>query len=227
MTGAILALLYLKEELAVFNRLTVLDENLDDSPFRLSLNLIHDLHRLNDADERVFRDLGAFFNKRRTVGRRGMIEGAHHWRLDEGDVPLLLGLRRRSGWHGNPSRSRNSRGGRVKRSHTLRRKAQGYLDSGRLATDLEFKILLLNREFGKFRTPNEINDLFDLFDVQIGALVAFLKNCGVRAAPEGSRSKESENQRQFPFFEQFLTKIIQNPPRMPRFENSPDEANKE
>src|SRR5262245_34435083 len=43
-----------KERLAVLDSLTVLDEDLGHSPGRLDLDFVHELHRLDDADDLSF-----------------------------------------------------------------------------------------------------------------------------------------------------------------------------
>ncbi len=51
------ALFNLEEPLAVFDRLTVFDENLQNRALGFGLDLIHDFHRFDDADDRVLDDL--------------------------------------------------------------------------------------------------------------------------------------------------------------------------
>jgi hypothetical protein len=50
-------LFHLEKALAVFDRLAVLHQHLDDGdPLNLGLDLVHDLHGLDNADHRVFDD---------------------------------------------------------------------------------------------------------------------------------------------------------------------------
>ena len=62
------ALPQLEEPLAVFDRLAVLDQDLDDRALGFSLDLVHDLHRFDDADQRVILDLRADVHERLTLG---------------------------------------------------------------------------------------------------------------------------------------------------------------
>ena len=64
------ALLNLEETLPVFDRLTVLDEDLKDRAFNLRLNLVHDLHGFDDADDGILGDFGVYLNIGRTFRRR-------------------------------------------------------------------------------------------------------------------------------------------------------------
>jgi hypothetical protein len=40
--------------------------------------------------------------------------------------------------------------------------------AGGPAADFEFKALVLDREFGEFGTLHQVDDLFDLFEIQNG-----------------------------------------------------------
>ena len=48
-----------EKRLAVFDGLAILDIDLDDFTGRLRLNFVHQLHRLDDADDRVRFDVAA------------------------------------------------------------------------------------------------------------------------------------------------------------------------
>src|SRR5579862_5850317 len=58
------------EALAVFDRLAVFNEDFEDAAFGFRLNLVHDLHGLNDADDRLLLELCADFDEGRAF-RRG------------------------------------------------------------------------------------------------------------------------------------------------------------
>lgn len=68
----------LEESLAVFDRLAILDQNLDDIPFGLSLNFIHDLHRFDDTDHGVLYHLRAYVGEGFALRRGGPVKGADH-----------------------------------------------------------------------------------------------------------------------------------------------------
>lgn len=54
-----LALFNFEEALAIFDRLPIFDQSFDDGSLKLRLNLVHDFHRLDDADDGVLDDFGA------------------------------------------------------------------------------------------------------------------------------------------------------------------------
>ena len=59
-----------KKRLAVLDRLTIFDVNLDHFTNRLRLNLIHQFHRFNDTDNRVGLDVTANLHERIRSRRR-------------------------------------------------------------------------------------------------------------------------------------------------------------
>src|SRR5262249_42256860 len=59
-----------KKRLAVFYRLAILDINLYYFTTRLGLNLVHELHRLDDAHDRLRFDVAADLHKRVRRRRR-------------------------------------------------------------------------------------------------------------------------------------------------------------
>src|SRR6185437_3333445 len=97
----------LEEQLAVLDRLSVLGVDPPNDPLLLGLDLVHQLHRLEDADGLAGADRVAFLDERRRPRRRRAVEGADHRRLDldrarverrrggRGGRGLLLRARRR------------------------------------------------------------------------------------------------------------------------------------
>src|SRR5215475_619835 len=78
--------------LAVFDRLAVFDEDFGDGSAGVGWNLVHQLHRLDDAERLSGLDRVAQFNEGFSRRRRGAIESADDRRGD--DVQFLF---RRSG----------------------------------------------------------------------------------------------------------------------------------
>src|SRR3954470_3726561 len=70
-----------EERLAVLDRAAVLDERLDQAARALGLDLVHQLHRLDDAEHLALLHHCADLDERRVVGRSGPVEGP-----DEGRV---------------------------------------------------------------------------------------------------------------------------------------------
>ncbi len=91
-----------------------LDEDLDDLAFRFGLDLVHQLHRFDDADDLTFADALADLDEGGRLGRRRPIEGANERRADE-----------RSRAFGGPvdGRRRGERDGRTRSSGGGRRQA--------------------------------------------------------------------------------------------------------
>src|SRR5213075_665277 len=71
-----------EERLAVLHRLAVLDEDRLDRARGVGVDLVHQLHRLDDADHVALLDLLPDLDECLGVGGRRAIEGADHRRLD-------------------------------------------------------------------------------------------------------------------------------------------------
>src|SRR5882724_7644660 len=69
--------------LAVLDVLAVLNEDLDDLAVGLGLDLVHELHGLDDADDLPLANAGAHLGEGGRVGRRRAVEGADERRRDE------------------------------------------------------------------------------------------------------------------------------------------------
>src|SRR5258707_9782242 len=69
---------YQEEWLAELDGLAVLDHDLGDAPRHLGLDLVHQLHRLDDADDLPLLDHVALGHERRGIGLGGTIERADH-----------------------------------------------------------------------------------------------------------------------------------------------------
>src|SRR5690606_18771833 len=77
-----------EQRLSVLHRLAVLHEDRLDDARRVGLDLVHELHRLDDADGLAFLDAVAHLDEGLRVRRRGPVERADHGRLDD----VALGL---------------------------------------------------------------------------------------------------------------------------------------
>src|SRR5690349_24778491 len=86
-----------EERLPVFDGLRVGGENLGHDARDLGFDLVHDLHRLDDAEDLPFRDARTHRDVRLGTRLGGRIEGADHGRLDL--VPPALRLWRRGRLH--------------------------------------------------------------------------------------------------------------------------------
>src|SRR6185312_3464464 len=88
--------LELEQQLAVLDRLAVLGVDPRDEALLLGLDLVHQLHRLEDAEGLAGADGVALLDERRRARRRGAVKGADHRRLD----PDHAGIERRRGRRG-------------------------------------------------------------------------------------------------------------------------------
>src|SRR5436309_3786730 len=66
-----------EERLTELDGLAVLAQDLADRAGSVGLNLVHDLHRLDDADRITDLDDAADLDERFRAGARGTVEGAH------------------------------------------------------------------------------------------------------------------------------------------------------
>src|SRR5271155_4948271 len=91
-----------EERLAVFDRLAALNEALDDLTGGVGLDLVHELHGFDDAENLSVLDLIADFHKGRRARRGRLIEGADDGRLDDVQPGVLVwgivGLHRSVRW---------------------------------------------------------------------------------------------------------------------------------
>src|SRR5512134_1937536 len=81
-----------EERLAELHGGGVLDEDLGDRPVGLRLDLVHELHRLDDAERLALLHLRADVDERRRLGRRRPVERADERRVHD-DARLVGGLR--------------------------------------------------------------------------------------------------------------------------------------
>lgn len=170
-----LALLDLEKALAVFDRLPVFSEDFENGPLCFRLDLVHDLHRLNDADDGVFDDFSPNIDERLALRGRRAVKGAHHGGFDVGNPWLFfwpaIGRSRRDGgcsggrWVGRRCIARRERRVRPAAAGADNRQAVGS------AANLQLETLFLDGEFGQFGPLHQFNDLLNLFEVQKGALV--------------------------------------------------------
>src|ERR1043165_1194287 len=82
-----------EELLAVLDRLAVLRIDLDDRPVGVRLDLVPQLHRLEDAEDLPFRDAVADVHERLGFGVRRTVERADDRRLDDVETGVRVFLR--------------------------------------------------------------------------------------------------------------------------------------
>src|SRR5262245_55639355 len=101
----------LEQRLVELDRFTVLAEDGGDLAADFGGNLVEDLHRFNDANDRRGIDAIADFDERLGLGIGPRVERANHRALDDRDV-RALGRRRLGRRSGASRRSRRQWGGR-------------------------------------------------------------------------------------------------------------------
>src|SRR6266508_2803170 len=72
----------LKQRLSELHGFGVVEHHLGDYSFSLRFNLVHDLHRLDDANHRLWMHLSSYFDVRRGFGGGSTVEGANHRRFN-------------------------------------------------------------------------------------------------------------------------------------------------
>src|SRR6266436_9977192 len=85
-----------KERLSVLDRATVLHQHVDEAAGLLRFDLVHQLHRLDDAEHLAFLDHLPDVHEGRAVGRGGAVERADERRID-GEGLVVPGGRRSLG----------------------------------------------------------------------------------------------------------------------------------
>src|SRR3989449_2172196 len=81
----------LEQRLPVLDRLAVRHERLEDLAVAIRLDLVHQLHRLDDAQHLTLLHTLRDFDERTGAGPAGSVEGAHDRRLHQVDVGGLDG----------------------------------------------------------------------------------------------------------------------------------------
>ena len=153
-----------EQRLAELHRAAVLDENLRDHSAHLGLDLVHHLHRLDDANHGVGRDRVANLDVRLRLGRRLAVERADHRRLDL-RLGRLLRCRRCGGSLGrcrHGGRDRRGRGQVMLHLHLLRFALAG----GTAQLDLESLLLHLELREGVFL--HQVDDAFYVLEFHGG-----------------------------------------------------------
>src|SRR5438105_1198699 len=80
-----------EEDLSEFHGRGVFDRHFADRAAHFRFDLVHDLHRLDDAQRLAGRDAAAALHVGTGAGLGRAVEGPHHGRLDLDQVALLLG----------------------------------------------------------------------------------------------------------------------------------------
>src|SRR5439155_260023 len=138
--------LELEQELAELDRLCVVDVDRANDPLALGLDLVHQLHRLEDAERLPGTDRVADLDERRRVGLRRAVEGADHRRLDPDEA-----VRRRR----DRSEIQLLRGGERRRRPAHR---SGTIDA---ATHRYAHVVLVDRHLADARLLDDADDLAD------------------------------------------------------------------
>src|SRR5690606_1943181 len=151
-----------KQRLAVLDRLRVFHENLFDPAPRLGLDLVHELHGLDNAKRLADFDDVAHFDVRLRIGSGGAVKGADHGRRDLYEV---VRLRRLGG------RRRGVRRGRrlSRREHRRSLRGRNGLRHALFDLDLEFRGFQL--KLNDVRVGQHVDELLYLLQIQRGFLL--------------------------------------------------------
>ena len=154
-----------EQGLAVLDRLAVLDQDLDDGAGELGLDLVHQLHGLDDAEGVTGLDGAADRDEGLGTGVGGPVERADHRRLDG---LATAGSRWLGGCCGGGSlRGRHGGGGRL--GGGLRRQVHDLGDrSRRSLDDAHAAFGFGDFEFGNAGLGNEVDQGFEFAQIHAG-----------------------------------------------------------
>src|SRR6266850_1752668 len=151
----------LEQRLPVFHRLPVRHERLEDLAVAVRLDLVHQFHRLDDAQDLSLLDLVADLHERARPGRAGAVEGADDRRLHQVEIGGF-----------------DHRGAGRRRLHgLLRRHRSGCRDARRTVRDgaplhqLDLEAVALQLELDEARGFDVLHQLLD-FTVQTSSVHA-------------------------------------------------------
>src|SRR5689334_25369526 len=157
-----------EELLAVLDGLAVARVHGEDLALDVRLDLVHQLHRLDDAEDLALRDALADLRERIRLGRRRTIERSDDRRRDHVDVRLrlrlLLGRSRdgtRSGGKGGGAASRLRRGRNRGDDRDLRAR-------GAVPVDAQAETRALDLEAAEPAVGDEVDELANLFQREHG-----------------------------------------------------------
>ena len=151
--------------MAELDRLAVLDEHLDDLAGALRLDLVHHLHRLDDADDALVADALPHSGEGVRLGRRRGVEGADHRGGD-----LLDGGARRASVAGPPAspplRGASPRGRLAALHHHHRGRG---VAAGRTAAEMDpqARLVVLDLEFVDLAALHDAHEVPDEFEVHV------------------------------------------------------------
>src|SRR3954447_21782145 len=151
------ARLYRKQPLPILYRLPILDVRADDLTIVLRRDLVHQLHRLDDAQNLILLDPLTDFNERRSAGLGTSIEGSHNRRLDDRKFHglLILGGRRQNRGGGN-GRYRHLR--RLQRGDRRVGNGRGHWKRHGCLPNPELHSVALDLEFRQVVLPDQLQD---------------------------------------------------------------------
>src|ERR1043166_2897941 len=166
-----------EQRLAVLYRLPVFNINLDDFSARLGLNLVHEFHGFDDADDRLRLDTRPNLHKRLRTRRWRSIKRTDDRRSDHVQVLIVrgrsfcvsTGMRRRRPRRGGTGRRRRVIGN----EHRRRRRNRDILtviarQRKTFTTQTHAKVFALEFEFGQPVFPQQRDQLAQLVHVDGG-----------------------------------------------------------
>src|SRR5262245_26926823 len=159
---------YREQPLAVLHGVAVLHVDLDDLAVALRLDLVHQLHRFDDAEDLTLTYRLSCFDEGLRTWLRRSVDRADEGRLDDGEVDVLLG--RRQPWR----RGRRRRSNRTAAWGHRRRRTIGHLRQGRhgggpgAATALpepQLHVVTFELEFGDVVLAHQFEDEANLVQI--------------------------------------------------------------
>src|SRR3974390_233758 len=167
-----LLLSYSKQRHPILHRTAVIDEPLDDLARGVGFDLVHQLHRFDDAQHLSFFHRVAHAHKRRSSGRCSLVKSPNNRRLYYVQVGVIVRRRgrcsrsrfRRFGRHSSGNRWRNR--SRYRRDRHRLNRWRSHLDDLRRVVcplDVQLYIAAFNLKLGDVLLHQQLNQFFDFF----------------------------------------------------------------
>jgi hypothetical protein len=158
-----------EQRLSVLDRLAALDQDLEDLADRLGLDLVHHLHRLDDADGRLETESRSHRDERLGLGRGSPVERPDHRTLELDRACAASVLRRARGLGRLRNRERRRRGhrGAVDDSHD-RRRGGNRSDSSSSQPYSQASPLVVDLELADLAAIHQADQSVDQFEVHAG-----------------------------------------------------------
>src|SRR5262252_9318113 len=192
---------YGEQPLAVLHRLAVLYVHIGDFTVVLRVDLVHQLHRFDDAQDLTLLYRRTDVDERRRAGLRRPVEGADNRRLHDGQLDFSVGRRVVVVSNGRSRRNRRRRHGNSRR----RRWEAGTRHGGRrdrrwqrhdvravdVLADFQPQAIVLDLELREIVFADQVEDLFDLVQVHQTSIRSVVTSVSTSTPPSVTSTSSS------------------------------------